>query len=322
MSSPQSSNPGSGTFYGILLGFAAFAFFSFSDTSVKLIRDGLPPYESAFIGAVFGLLVFPFLLAPGDRLSDVWRTSDRRLWLVRFVSYPAGVIGSVTAFSHLPMAEAFTLIFLQPSFVTLLSIAFLKERIGLPRSFAIVLGFVGVLIVLRPGMRPLSIGHLGALVAGLGGALSVVTFRAAGPNEKRISLFGAGILGGIVIGGLASLPTLVLPTLHQALLLASYGLLAALANILLMHAAFAASAAAIAPTQYSQMIWAVVIGYVVFGDKVDTPTVIGMVLIVGSGLITLVRERTIGGMEPPPIAVSRGHAASVLVAEDADNARP
>ncbi|MFT8676114.1 MAG: DMT family transporter [Acetobacter sp.] len=319
MPSSTPSHPVSGSLRGILMGFAAFALFSFSDTSVKLIRHGLPPYESAFIGAVFGLLVFPFLLAPGDRLSDVLTTSDRRLWLVRFFSYPAGVIGSVTAFSHLPMAEAFTLIFLQPSFVTLLSIAFLRERIGLPRSFAIILGFVGVLVVLRPGMRPLSIGHLGALIAGLGGALSVVTFRAAGPHEKRISLFGAGILGGIVIGGLTSLPTLVLPTWHQALLLASYGLLAAFANIVLMHAAFAASAAAIAPTQYSQMVWAVLIGYVIFGDRVDMPTIIGMVLIVGSGLITLLRERTIGGMEPPPIAVSRGHAASVLVTENPDS---
>lgn len=302
------------TIRGILLAFASFMAFSFSDASVKLIRGLLPPYESAFFGALSALVVLPFLLERGERLRDIFSTTNRKLWIVRFLAYPLGIIGSVTAFSHLSMAEAFTLIFLQPSFVTLMSIAFLKEHIGLPRWIAIVLGFIGVLIVLRPGLRPLSVGHLGAIVAGLCGAISVVSFRAS-RGEKKISLFGAGILGGIVVCGLASLPGFVTPTLAQGGMLASYGLLAALANVLLMHAAFHVSAGAIAPTQYSQMLWALLIGYFVFGDTADTATLIGIALIIASGLITLRRERVTHAPEPPPIAVSRGHSASVLIHE-------
>ncbi|MFS3135738.1 DMT family transporter [Gluconacetobacter sacchari] len=316
----SSSHGGADALRGILLAFGAFAAFSCSDASVKLIRDGLPPYECAFFGSLSALVVFPFLLGGKDRLTDVFATRNRRLWMVRFIAYPLGIIGSVTAFSHLSMAEAFTLIFLQPSFVTLMSIVFLRERIGLPRWVAIGLGFVGVLIVLRPGLRPLSIGHLGAVVAGMAGAVSVVTFRASGTHEKQISLFGAGILGGITICGLVSIPGFALPTPHQAGLLASYGLLAAVANVLLMHAAFHAPAGAIAPTQYSQMIWALAIGHLVFGDSADMVTLSGIGLIICSGLITLVREQEKHVPGPPPIAVSRGHAASMLVSEEQDAA--
>ncbi|MFT3689174.1 DMT family transporter [Paenirhodobacter sp.] len=283
---------------GVLLGFAAFAAFSLSDACVKLIEGGLPPYESAFFGAVFGLAVLPFLRRRGERPGDVWRTVDRPLWLLRFISYPVGVIGSVTAFTHLLMAEAFVLIFLQPAFVTVISMLWLKEQVGPRRWFAVVLGFVGVLIVLRPGMRELTIGHLGALVAGMSGAVSVVTYRAVGGRETRLSLIGAGVMGGVILCGLAAIPGFVWPDAGQWLRLAGYGLFAALANVLLMQAAFHAPAAWISTTQYSQMLWAIVLGWLIWGDRIDLPTALGIVLIMGSGLLTLLREQARRVPEP------------------------
>jgi hypothetical protein len=96
---------------GVLLGCASFAVFSLSDACVKSIKGGLPPYESAFFGAVFGLTILPFLLRKGDHWIDILSTTNLPLWLVRFLAYPMGLIGSVTAFTHLSMAEAFVLIF-------------------------------------------------------------------------------------------------------------------------------------------------------------------------------------------------------------------
>ncbi|AHF93284.1 transporter [Opitutaceae bacterium TAV5] len=296
---------------GVLLGFASFALFSFSDASVKLIEGELPPYESAFFGALFGLAILPFLLRRGDRWRDVFATTNRPLWLVRFFAYPAGVIGSVTAFTHLSMAEAFVLIFLQPAFVTLTSMLFLKERVGIRRWSAVVIGFIGVLIVLRPGFRELSIGHLGAVFAGLGGAVSIVTFRAVGAKEKAISLFGAGILGAVIVCGLLTIPRFVAPNAEQWAKLAGYGLLAAFANIVTMRAARHAPATHIGPTQYSQMLWAILLDFLLFGTGVDLPTLAGIVLIVGSGLLTLMREKARGTPLPPSVSGER-HVPAAL----------
>lgn len=140
----------------------------------------------------------------------------------------------------------------------------------------------------------------------------MVTFRAAGPEEKKVSLFGAGILGGIVICGLTMLPSFEPPTMTVWLYLAGYGLLAAFANVLLMYAAIDAPAAYIGPTQYSQMLWALLLGHILFGDGVDGPTLAGTVLIIGSGILTLMREHHKGTPLPPAIAASNAHAALTL----------
>lgn len=279
------------TMRGVLLSFASFAVFSLSDTSVKLIRGGLPPYESAFVGALFGLAVLPFVCRPGQGVRDIFVTRSRSLWLVRFLSYPATVIGSVTAFTHLPMAEALALMFLLPTFLTILSRIFLKERVDWRGWAAVAIGFLGVLVVLRPGFRALSIGHLGAFVTGLASAIKVVTFRAGRGGESSLSLYGACILGGVVICGLCSLTDFTWPDGVQWVKLAGYGLLAALGNVLSLHATRHAPAASLGPTQYSQMLWAILLGRLLFGDVADLPTLLGIVLIILSGLMTLLPRR-------------------------------
>ncbi len=311
-SETASSRLGEHTLKGVILGFASFACFSYSDASVKAIEGGLPPYESAFFGAAFALLALPFLMQRGDRWSDIVRTSNRPLWLLRFIAYPIGVIGSVTAFTHLSMAEAFVLIFLQPAYVTVISVFALKEQVGLKRWSAVIVGFIGVLIVLRPGFRELSIGHLGAIFAGLGGAISVVTFRASSTDEKRISLFGAGILGAIIVCGALMLTNFKMPDASEWMYLAGYGLIAAFANVLLMQAALYAPAAYIGPTQYSQMLWAILFGYLFFGDHVDGPMLAGIVLIIGAGMLTLMRERQRNTPLPPPILAGNSQAPIAL----------
>lgn len=297
------------TTQGVALGFSSFALFSLSDASVKLIAGAIPPIQSAFIGALFGLLVLPFLLQSGEHLTDVVRTVNRPLWLIRFFAYPAGVIGSVTAFTHLSMSEAMVLMFLQPAFVTVLSIFFLKEKVGIQRWLAILIGFVGVLVVLRPGFRELSIGHLGAIIAGLGGAISIVVFRALGEKEKKVSLVGAGLLGAVVICGLLGIQGFTVPDLNQLLLLAGYGLLAALANILTSKASTMAPATLVGATQYGQMIWAIILDDFLFALRPDGPMLIGSLFILVSGGLTIIRERYHNHPWSPPLGGEKAAAA-------------
>lgn len=275
---------------GVLLGFACFATFSISDAFVKAIRGGVPPYESVFIGAVLGLVALPFIKGTGDRWRDTFVSRRPAIWWTRALTGAIGNITSVIAFTLLPMAEVFALIFLMPIFVTLLSVVFLHERVGWRRWTAVVVGFIGVLVVLRPGFRHLGVGHFAAIACGLSGAVSMVVLRLGGADEKRVSLYGASMIGPIVAGGVLMVPQLMAPDAVQWGLLAGYGLLSGVAGVLLMYATKLAPANRVAPTQYSQMLWAIGFGYWLFGDHLDWPMAIGIALILGAGLFTLFRE--------------------------------
>jgi len=277
-------------FKGVLLGFMAFAAYALSDAFVKSLRGSLPAYEAVFFGAVLGLAALPFIRSGKDRWREVLVAQRQGLWLVRALASAVGGIAAVMAFTALPMAEAFALIFLLPIFVTILSVLVLKEHVGWRRWSAVVAGFIGVLVVLRPGFRVLGLGHLAAIVCGLAGAISMIALRLAGPHERRVTLYGAGVVGSMLVSGALMLADFRWPDFHQWLLLLGYGLLAALASVLLMLATQKAPANHVAPTQYSQMLWAVLLGYVVFGDRLDWPMAIGIAIILGAGLFTFVRE--------------------------------
>jgi drug/metabolite transporter (DMT)-like permease len=277
-------------FKGVLLGFMAFAAYALSDAFVKSLRGSLPAYEAVFFGAVLGLTALPFIKGGGDRWREVLFAQRQGLWVVRAIASAVGSIAAVIAFTALPMAEAFALIFLLPIFVTILSVLVLKEHVGWRRWSAVVAGFIGVLVVLRPGFRVLGVGHLAAIICGLAGAISMIALRLAGPHEKRVTLYGAGMVGSMLITGALMLADFRWPTLAQVGLLLGYGLLAALASVLLMLATQNAPANHVAPTQYSQMLWAVLLGYVFFQDRLDWPMAIGIAIILGAGLFTFVRE--------------------------------
>ena len=279
---------------GVLLSFLAYAAYAVSDACIKLLEGTLPPLEVVFIGALLGIVAIPLVRRPGENWSDLFRARNRTLWLLRALFAVVGSLSSVVAFTALPMAEAFALIFLLPAFVTILSVVFLKEQVGWRRWSAVAAGFAGVLIVLRPGFRELSVGHLGAIVGGFSGAMTIILLRAMGPTEKRISLYGAGLIGPILASGVLMLPQAQWPTPHQWVFLLGYGLLAAAGNVLLMLASARAPASLVAPPQYSQMVWAIGFGYLVFGDHLDAPMFLGTGVIMLAGLFTFVRERQRG----------------------------
>jgi len=277
-------------FKGVLLGFMAFAAYAFSDAFVKSLRGSLPAYEAVFFGAALGLTALPFIKGRGDRWRDAALAQRQGLYLVRAGASAVGSIAAVIAFTALPMAEAFALIFLLPIFVTILSVLVLHEHVGWRRWSAVVAGFIGVLVVLRPGFRALGIGHLAAIICGLAGAVSMIALRLAGPHEKRVSLFGAGIIGSMLVSGMLMMADFRWPQPGQWALLLGYGLLSALGSVLLMLATRLAPANHVAPTQYSQMLWAVLLGYLVFHDQLDWPMAVGIAIILGAGLFTFVRE--------------------------------
>lgn len=280
---------------GVLLGLAAYAAFAFSDAFIKLLKGGLPMFQLMFIGAALGLLALPFVRQPGERWRYLLQPKLPKIWLARIVSGAVNTFGALVAFTHLPMAEAFALIFLMPMFVTLLSVIVLKEQVGWRRWLAVLVGFIGVLVVLRPGFRELHTGHVAAIACGLAGATGVILVRLAGGREHRLTLYGTNLIGNLLIAGLLMWPALVMPDARQWGYAAGFGLLSALGTVLLLYATLATQVNHVAPTQYSQMLWAVLLGALLFQDRVDALTWLGIAIIIAAGLFTLIREEHVTG---------------------------
>ena len=279
---------------GMMLAFAAFASFSISDAYSKLLAGQIDPFEVAFFGGVFGLPLIPFIRGKNESYRDLFVVRQPVMWLVRAAATFAATAASVEAFMLLPMPEAFSLIFLMPLFVTVLSVVLLREKVSTLGWLSVIMGFVGVLIVLRPGLRALQFGHLCALIAAVASAVGVIAYRLSGKNTPRLSMFSSSLCGPLLGNGVLMLAHARWP--HGAniwMFLFGYGFLAALGQLLMMLATTRAAASAIALPQYSQMLWAVAFSYYVFHEPLDSWTFVGVAVIIASGLFKWVNPRAI-----------------------------
>jgi len=288
---------GSPMIKGVALGFLAFSLFSWGDASIKALAGGPSVFEIGFFATLFAVaIIIPFGRPSGERWRDIFRMNHPRLVMVRTgAGVLAGVCG-VIAFTTLPFAEAYALIFLSPTIVTVLSIAFLGERVGWRRWLAVVIGFTGVVVIVRPGFRELLPGHLAALAVSLCAATTVLVLRQIGRTEKRTSLVGVVLVGALVFNGVLMLPRFTLPSAGELTVLATAGFLGALGHLGLMAATRHAPANQVAPTQYVQMAWAVVIGWILYAETPDGFTMAGVGLIAFSGLFTIIREERVAGL--------------------------
>jgi drug/metabolite transporter (DMT)-like permease len=279
---------------GIGLGFLAYFLFSCSDANVKALGGHLPVFEIGFFSTLFAALVLLFLKPRDERWRDAIRMRRPGLVALRGVAgATAGILG-IYAFTTLPFAEAYALIFLSPSIATILSIFILSEQVGWRRWSAVALGFAGVLAIVRPGFETLELGHLAAFSVSFCAAGTVIILRTLGQTERRVSLLAAVILTSLVVNGVLMLPDFHWPRLEDYPNLAIAGGFAGAAQLCLILAVHSAPANQVAPAQYSQMVWALLIGAIFFSEFPDLPAVIGIGLIAISGLFTFLREETRG----------------------------
>jgi len=198
---------------------------------------------------------------------------------------------SVYAFTHIPLAEVYALIFLAPLLVTVLSTVILKEKVGPWRWLAVVAGFAGVMLVVRPGFRDLNLGHLAAFVVAFLAATSVILMRSLAQQEKRTSMLGVLVGYGLLFNGVGAATTsFALPNAMQFVWLALAGAFTAGGQLMQLLAAKYAPANRIAPTHYSQIVWAVILGALFFQEYPDWLSLVGLAVVGGSGLLTMVRE--------------------------------
>lgn len=277
---------------GVLIALLCYATFSWGDACIKALRGGMSVFQIGFLVTVAAATFLFFTHSAEERWRDFWRA--KRPWLVQARALSgsgAGILG-VYAFTTVPMAEAYSLIFLAPFFVTLLSMLILKEEIGPWRWGAVFAGFVGVLLVVRPGFRELSLGHLAALGIAFLTATTVILLRSLSRSEKRTTILGVMIIYALTINAVGMAVTgAELPSVREAALVLAAGAFSACGQMLMLRAMKLAPANHVAPTQYSQLAWAAAIGAVMFHEYPDSFAVLGLAIVTLAGLVTLVREQ-------------------------------
>lgn len=195
------------------------------------------------------------------------------------------------AIRTLPLADALALVFVYPFIVTALSPLLLGESVGIRRWSAVLVGFVGALIVIRPGLGVFQWSALLALGAGSVYALYVMaTRKLAGSSPPLVTLAYTALLGAVVMSAVV-VADWAPPSPRDWTLMALMGLIAAAGHFLLIKAYELAPASLLSPYGYSEMVMAVIVGLVVFGDFPDAGTWLGVAVIVGSGIYIAVRER-------------------------------
>jgi len=292
---------------GILLALIAYASYSGSDAVIKSLGGQFTVFEIGFFSTLFAGCFLFFSRPAGERWRDFWRM--KRPWAVQaraLAGIASGVL-SVYAFTHIPLAEVYALIFLAPLLVTILSTVILKEKVGPWRWLAVVAGFAGVMLVVRPGFRELNLGHLAAFVNAFLAAASVILLRSLAQQEKRTSMLGVLVGYGLLFNGAgAAASSFTLPNAMQLVWLAMAGAFTAGGQLMQLLAAKYAPANRIAPTHYSQIVWAVILGALFFQEYPDWLSLVGLAVVGASGLLTMVREEArLGTVRWNPFARTR-----------------
>lgn len=275
---------------GAALGLLGFAVYAVNDLFIKVLGQTYAPVQTLFFVVLFGFPVALILL-----VSDPTEASlrpRRPLWVgLRILGYLMNSVCGFYAFAVLPLADVYSMLFAAPLMITLLAVPILGERLGAFRLGAILLGFAGVLVVLRPGGDTMpGLGHLAAFGAAFGGALAAIAGRKVAEVERSAVLLLYPMLAAFLLTGAA------LPAVYQPVPLAHLGLFALVAALnftatLTVIAAFrVGEAAVVSPMNYSQILWATGFGVVLFGEAPGLATLVGSGIIIASGLLIVVRE--------------------------------
>ena len=282
---------------------------SAQDAVVKYMSAGYPAYETLLFRCIGTIPVMAFMLW---RQGNGWSLSTPH-WprvLLRGVILAIAYLSFVLAIAAMPIANAVAIYFTMPFFVAGLAGPLLGERVRLHRWLAIIAGFVGVMIMVRPGVGVFEPAALLALLSALGYAVGQMLGRPLSQKVAPILIatwqnfvyaamaIGIGLLFNTVDFGTFEHPSLVFlsrpwvwPGAFDAFLLLGHGVLAACAMMLFINAYRLAETNFVAPFEYSAMIWAVFFGLVLFNDFPDSFTWIGATIVIVAGILMILRDR-------------------------------
>jgi drug/metabolite transporter (DMT)-like permease len=296
-----SATAGSAVAAGIGMMLLGMLLFSMNDVMGKWLVATYTVGQLLLIRSVAALgLLAPFIRREGGVAAI---TGIQRPWLqlVRAFFATAEVALFYWAVIYLPLADVITFYLAGPIYVTALSVILLGERVGWRRWAAVLVGFLGVVIALRPSAASFTVPALIALAGSLFFAVSMITTRMLRGTSDTM-LVATQTLGALLLGAVAAPFGWVTPNLRDFLLLCLLGIVALVAHACTNRSLKLAPASVVVPYQYTLIVWAIVFGYLVFGDVPAALMLAGAVIIIAAGLFIFLREQAAVEQALPPEA--------------------
>ena len=268
---------------GIVLICLAVLCFALLDSLSKLLTAYYAVASLVWVRYAVHTLLMVVAFGPRRGMGLI-RTARPWMLVLRGLLLLACTVLMITGLRYIPLAEATAILYLSPLLVTLLSIPLLRERVDQRNWVAAVMGFIGVLIIVRPGSEVLTPAIALPLLAAVCNSLYQIVTRHLGGTESPVAMnFITGLVGVVVMSFAAGF-TWTTPTPRHALLMVVMGAAGMAGHLLLIKAFQHASPATLAPFTYGHIAWAVLLGYLVFGALPDLGSVLGMCIIAACGL--------------------------------------
>jgi len=273
---------------GFLYMFLSVCTFSVMDLLVKWSSD-YPTGEVLFFRGFFGLLPTYFLI-PKDKLKTFYATKRSKEHLFRCLMGLMALIAIVVALRELPLAVVVSLSYAAPLFITVLSIFLLSEKVGIFRWLAVLIGFIGVIIIAEPGFKGMNYLYFLPLIFCIGMAFVTIMIRKLSTTEP-IWLISIFFTITISIAGLATIPMgWKMPNFQDFILLALIGVTGGSANLFLTQSYKLSEVSLVAPLKYLALVFAIFFGYFIWNEIPTIKTLIGASLVVLASLIIFRRE--------------------------------
>ncbi len=273
---------------GFLYMFVSICAFSVMDLIVKW-SENYPVGEVLFFRGFCGMIPI-FFLIPTERYFNFYKTNRPFLHFKRCMSGLVAIVAIFIALRKLPLATVVSITFAAPIFTTIMSILFLSEKVGLYRWLAVLVGFVGILIISEPGFSSLNFYYIYPIIFCLGLSYVAIAIKQLSSTEP-VWLIGLYFSFSIMIMSFFTLPQgWIMPNLKDLFLLCMVGILGGLANLWLTQSYKFAEVSLVTPLKYLALIFAIFFGYMFWDEMPTTKTLLGAALVIISSIIIFRRE--------------------------------
>jgi len=262
--------------------------FSIMDLIVKW-SEHYPLGEVLFFRGFFGLL-FYFFIIPKERLKDFYYTKRAGLHFLRCMFGLIALLAIFTALRNLPLATVVSISFAAPIFATIFSIFFLSEKVGFFRWLAVLVGFIGIIIITEPGFSSLNIYYAYPIIFCLGLSYVAITIRQLSTTEP-VWLISLNFSAAITLASIFTIPFgWIMPNIKDLILLSLIGVFGGVANLWLSQSYKFSEVSLVTPLKYLALVFAIIFGFFIWSEVPAFKTLIGALLVIISSVIIFRRE--------------------------------